>query len=273
MLLALTLAAYALAMTMGRGSFGPGNLALLSTALLGGVIFVVAEARAASPLLRPAMFRDPTLSAGLAMSVLVSTVMMATLVVGPFYLSRALGLDAARVGLVMSAGPLVAALIGVPAGRIVDRFGSQRMTTVGLVGMAAGLLALSRRRGGSASPATSRPSSWSRPNYALFQAANNTDRHDGCPTRPAGRHCRDAQSVAQSRAHHRRVAMGAVFAFASAATDITTAHPEAVAAGMRATFSVAALLIVVALAGAMASHALAKRPSRMEEASAYLPTA
>jgi len=42
--------------------------------------------------------------------------------------------------------------------------------------------------------------------------------------------------------------MGAVFAFASATTDITTARPEAVATGMRITFAVAAALIVVALA-------------------------
>ena len=34
------------------------------------------------------MFRNPVLSASLAMSALVSTVMMATLVVGPFYLAR-----------------------------------------------------------------------------------------------------------------------------------------------------------------------------------------
>jgi hypothetical protein len=38
------------------------------------------------------MFRNPVLSASLAMSTLVSTVMMATLVVGLFYLSGALGL-------------------------------------------------------------------------------------------------------------------------------------------------------------------------------------
>ena len=57
--------------------------------------------------------------------------MMATLVVGPFYLSRALGLEPALVGLVLSVGPLVAALTGVPAGRIVDRLGAQRMTLLG----------------------------------------------------------------------------------------------------------------------------------------------
>src|SRR3546814_9246199 len=84
------------------------------------------------------MFRDPVLTTSLATSVLVSTVMMATLVVGPFYLSRALGLDAALVGLVLSVGPLAAALTGVPAGRTADRFGAQRMTIAGLIGMGAG---------------------------------------------------------------------------------------------------------------------------------------
>ncbi len=69
--------------------------------------------------------------------------MMATLVVGPFYLYRALGLDAALVGIVLSVGPLVAALTGVPAGRIAERFRAQRMTIIGLVGIAAGSFILS----------------------------------------------------------------------------------------------------------------------------------
>jgi MFS family permease len=96
-LLALTLAAYALAMTVGRGSFGVVNVALLVAAGFGAGLFVLAQARAASPLIRLATLREPppsggtSLLASLAMSALVSTVMMATLVVGPFYLSRALG--------------------------------------------------------------------------------------------------------------------------------------------------------------------------------------
>jgi hypothetical protein len=49
--------------------------------------------------------------------------------------------------------------------------------------------------------------------------------------------------------------MGAVFALASAATDITTAHPEAVATGLRITFAVAAILIAVAFALAVLSRA------------------
>lgn len=258
LLLALTLAAYALAMTMGRGTLGPRNLVLLSAAVAAGILFVFAQTRAASPLLRLSMFRNATLSAGLAMSALVSTVMMATLVVGPFYLSRTLRLDATHVGLVMSVGPLVAALAGIPAGRIVDRFGTRRMTTVGLIGMAAGLLALCT------TPAlgvvgyvvaivvvTA--------DYALFQAANNTNIMADVQPEQRGVISGFVSLARNIGLITGASAMGAVFAYASAATDITTAPPEAVAAGMRATFAVAALLIVVALAVATASRALTSR--------------
>ncbi|TJW86840.1 MAG: MFS transporter, partial [Mesorhizobium sp.] len=143
LLFALTLGAYALAMTIGRGSFGPLNLALLVAAVLAAGFFVLVEARVASPLIRLAAFGNTMLSASLATSALVATVMMATLVVGPFYLSRALELDAAAVGIVMSVGPLVAALSGVPAGRLADRFGAGRMTVIGLIAIAAGCFILS----------------------------------------------------------------------------------------------------------------------------------
>ncbi|HEY9567162.1 MAG TPA: MFS transporter [Thalassobaculum sp.] len=261
LLLALTLAAYALSMTMGRGSFGPLNTALLAAAVVGAGIFVLVEARATSPLIRLTMFRDPVLTTSLATSVLVSTVMMATLVVGPFYLSRALGLDAALVGLVLSVGPLAAALTGVPAGRTADRFGAQRMTIAGLIGMAAGSFMLSMI------PATLGILGYIAPivlltvGYALFQTANNTAVMTGVPG--------DQRGVVSGMLNLSRnlglitgaSAMGAVFALASATVDVTTAHPEAVAAGMRATFAVAAALIVAALAIAIGARALATRPS------------
>lgn len=141
-LLALTLAAYALAMTLGRGQFGLINGALLVVASLGVGLFVWVEARVASPLIRLGMFRDHRLSRSLAMSALVATVMMATLVVGPFYLAQALGLEAVAVGVVLAVGPCVAAVTGVPAGKIADRFGARRMTIAGLIAMALGCLAL-----------------------------------------------------------------------------------------------------------------------------------
>jgi EmrB/QacA subfamily drug resistance transporter len=261
LLLALTLAAYALAMTMGRGSFGPLNMALLLAAVAGAGLFVLAEAKAPSPLIRLAMFRAPALSASLAMNVLAMTVMMATLVVGPFYLSRALGLDAALVGLVMSTGPIISALSGVPAGRIVDRLGAPFMVVVGLIGMAAGSFALSVLPAMFGMAGYIAAIAVLTPGYQLFLAANNTAVMTDI--RP------DQRGVISGMLNLSRnlglitgaSAMGAVFALASATIDITTARPEAVAAGMRITFAVAAILIVVALAIAVGSRALATRPA------------
>ncbi|HVR99415.1 MAG TPA: MFS transporter [Thermoanaerobaculia bacterium] len=259
LLLALALAAYALAMTIGRGRFGPLNMALLLAAAFGGGLFVLAESRTASPLIRLAMLRDPALGTGLAMSTLVSTVVMATLVVGPFYLSRALGLDAALVGLVVSVGPLVAALTGAPAGRIVDRLGAQRMSIAGLIGIAAGsfILSMLPARFGIAGYIV--PIAVITAGYALFQTANNTAVMTDI--RP------DQRGVISGMLNLSRnlglitgtSVMGAVFARASAAADITTAHPAAVATGMRITFAVAATLIAVALAIAVGSRAPATR--------------
>jgi EmrB/QacA subfamily drug resistance transporter len=243
LLLALTLGAYALAMTMGRGHFGP----LLLIAVLGAALFVLAEAKGTSPLIRVAMFRNPVLSASLTMSTLVSTVVMATLVVGPFYLSRALGLGTAIVGLVLSAGPLVAALTGVPAGRIVDRLGTQRITIVGLSGIVAGsfVLAMMPTKFGIAGYLAGIVVITS--GYALFQAANNTAIMIGVQP--------DQRGVVSGMLSLSRnlglitgaSVMGALFAYASAAGDITTASPAAVATGMRITFAVAAILIAAAM--------------------------
>ena len=261
LLLALTLAAYALALTVGGGDFGPLNALLLSAVGLGVGLFVLAEAKAASPLVQVAMFRSPALNTGLATSALVTTVMMATLVVGPFYLSHALGLDAALVGLAMSVGPLLAALTGVPAGRLADRFGAARMTVVGLIGLAGGafLLAMAPMRFGVAGYLA--PIAAITVGYALFQTANNAAVMKG--VRP------DRRGVVSGMLNLSRnlglitgaSLMGAVFSVASAKAEIAATHPEAVAAGMRATFGAATGMLVLALAIAVAGRARALRLS------------
>lgn len=253
-LLALALAAYALAMTMGRGSFGPLNLTLLLAAGCAAGLFVVAEKKAAAPLIRLGMLRNPVLGAGLAMSALVTTVVMATLVVGPFYLSGALALDAARVGLVMSSGPIVAALAGVPSGRLVDRFGPRRMDVAGLTAMALGCCLLLVLPAGFGVAGYVPPLAVITAGYALFQAANNTAvMTDVAPGE------RGVVSGLLNLSRNLGLitgasVMGAVFALGAATTSITTANPEAVAAGMRLTFAVAAGLIVIALGIASLHH-------------------
>lgn len=247
LLLALTLASYALSMTLGRGTFGAVNVSLLGGALCGAGLFLHVESRTLHPLLRPALLRNPIIGSGFAMSSLAATVAMTTLVVGPFHLAGALHLDAASIGLVMSAGPLVAALVGIPAGRAVDRFSAPRMTVVGLIAMAIGCIALSLV------PATYGVWGYIVPlvtvtaGFANFQAANNT----------AIVTCVEAgqRGVVSGLLNLSRnlglitgaSVMGAVFSVAVGTRNIEAANAGAVAAGTRTTFAVAAALVLAAL--------------------------
>ena len=189
------------------------------------------------------MFRDPALTASLAANTLVSTLLMATLVVGPFYLSRGLLLDAAGVGLALSVGPVFAALGGVPAGRLADRIGAASDDD------------RSRRdRGRRLSPCAALASAGRLScrivivtlGYALFQTANNASAM-ACASP-------EERGVVSGMLNLSRnlglitgaSLMGTIFALA-AACEVATADPGAVATGMRITFAVAAGLIGAAL--------------------------
>lgn len=267
LLLALTLAAYALAMTRWRGTFGWPSFALLLVAVFGAGLFLLVEARASSPLIRWAMFRDPVLSASLVMSALVSTVMMATLVVGPFYLSRALALNAALVGIVMSIGPITSMLMGVLAGRNVDRLGVPFMLILGLIEMAVGLIALAVLPAMFGIVGYIAAIFVLSPGYQMFQAANNTAVMMNVHPEQRGvisgllNLSRNLGLITGASV------MGAVFALGTATTDITAARPEAVATGMKITFAFAAILTIFALAIAIGSRALATRLSPSGNAS------
>ena len=244
--LVLTLAVYSLAMTF--------SVALLIAALIGLGVFLRTEARAASPLVRLAMFRNPVLSAGFAMSALVTTVVMATLVVGPFYLSGALGAGPAMVGAVMSVGPIIAALAGVPSGRLVDRFGAQAATLAGLAAMAAGAASLAMIPSSAGVGGYAAALAVTTAGYALFQAANNTAVTTS--SAPAERGV-----VAGLLSLSRNLglvtgasAMGALFALAGGAEK-----------GLRLTFAVAAFLVAIGVAIALASQIL-RRASAAREA-------
>jgi MFS family permease len=208
-----------------------------------------------------AVFRDPKLSSSLAANLLVSTVLMATMIVGPFYLSLALELDVGAVGLVMSVGPIVAALTGVPAGRLVDRFGAERASTAGLIGITVGALALAALPTGLHLWGYVVPIVVITAHYALFQAANSAG-----VMRAAAPDQRGVISGALSLSRNLGLiagasVMGAVFAAATGASDVTSAAPEAVATGMRVTFALAAVLGAAGIATAAAGRALGSQHS------------
>ena len=259
LLLAGSLAAYALAMTLGRGHVGWLNVGLLGAALLGLGFFLRVETRTASPLVQLALFRDPGLRTGFGTIALVATVVMATLVVGPFFLSGALGLNAASVGLVMSAGPVVAAVTGVPAGRLVDRFGALPMTMVGLSMMVAGCLGLSLAGANFGVTGYVAPLVVLTSGYALVQAAATTAVMSEVHPEQRGvvsgllNLSRNLGLITGASA------MGGVFAVASGASDLGAALPANFAVGMQVTFALAAVLTFVALVIAWVGRAPIRR--------------
>ena len=257
--LGLTLAAYALALTAGGEHFDRVRPLLILSALGCGGLFLLVEARASAPLIRLAAFRDVGLSAGLMMTALVSTVMMATLVVGPFYLSHGLGLEEMMVGAVMSVGPGVSILCGVPAGRIVDRLGASATVTAGLAVMAAGVLALIVLPPMAGMAGYIAAIALLAPGYQLFQAANNTSVMAGVP--------QDRRGVISGLLSLSRnlgfitgaSVMGAIFAFASGNAEQSAPGPEAAATGMQASFIVAGALVALAITLSIGSRLLSKR--------------
>lgn len=190
-------------------------------------------------------WHERTLRVGLVMSALIAAVIMATFVVGPFYLSHGLGLAPAQMGLAMAVGPCVAAISGVPAGYLTDRFGNPRMTLAGLGLMLCGALLLSLATG---LPAYLGALVILTTGYSLFQAANNTAVMSHVQAARRG-------TVSGLLNLSRNLGLiigasglGAVFAWAT--PDITRATGQAVAHGLQVTFATAAGLILVA--GAMA---------------------
>jgi MFS family permease len=220
---------------------------LLLCGLIALGLFLLVEARVPAPLLQLAMFRHPVLGRGFATSALVSTVLMTTHVVGPFYLSRTLILDPAGVGLVMSIGPLVAALVGIPAGRAVDRFGASPTAKAGLAAILLGSLVLVMAPATSGIPGYLAPLVLMTAGYALFQAANNTAVMTAIPTSQRGLVSGMLNLSRNLGLITGASAMGAVFALGAATPDVSAAHAEATATGMRLAFAVSAGLMLLAL--------------------------
>ncbi|MEK8030909.1 MFS transporter [Ideonella sp. DXS29W] len=242
--LALALGCYAASMSGGWSPATPMTLALWLAAAVAGFVFVRVEARAPAPLVPLSMLRDQ--ATALTNHAIVSMVMMATLVVGPFHLGRALGLPMTWVGLAMSVGPVVSAFAGVPAGRLVDRWGSPIAVVVGLAGMAMASVALAVAPLAWGVVGYGLPLAMLTASYALFQAANQTgvmaslcaeQRGVGSGLLTLARHLGFITGTA---------AMGSWFALSVGSPALNLAAPSAVATGTRHTFLAAAVLLFFA---------------------------
>lgn len=242
-LLSAGIATYALALTAPMPNWPTTPLLIGAAALLIG--FLAVERRADAPVLPPAVLRHRTITTGMITNVLVATVMMTTLVVGPYALHDGLQLSLPLVGLVMAVGPVTSAISGVLAGRLVDRSSPPVMITVSLTILTVGTAALATL-----------PAWWGvagyvaaliilTPGYQLFLAANNTHTLSATDSTQRG-------AIAGALGLSRNLglitgasAMGALYATLAAGSD-TAASGSLDAA--QTTFLIAALLAAIAAA-------------------------
>ncbi|WP_342453128.1 MFS transporter [Jiella mangrovi] len=253
LLLAATLTAYCLAIA-SRSNAGVGEIraAFLAAAIVGLILFVRLEWQAPAPLIDIAALRRPATAGGLAANLLVSGVMMATLVVGPFYLAFGLGLHPVAVGLVMAVGPITSALTGLIAGWATDRLGATKARLAGLAVMipgAAGLALL---------PAVLGIAGYVlallvlTPGYQLFLAANST-----AVMAEAARTDRGVASGLIGLSRNLGLitgttVLGAVFAASIGASAVGPGSPQAIGHGLMVSFLVAAGGLTAAFAIVMA---------------------
>ena len=172
--LSVALLCFALAASGGRVgvTIAPWMLLLLATAAL--LIFIRTELAAPHPLIPVALACGRGIATSLSMNLVVATIMMSTLVVGPLFLSFGLGLSDAGTGLVMAAGPGAAALSGAPAGRLADRFGTDRTLLAGLLLASVGLCGFAVLPVLIGIPGYILAMVLMTPGFQLFLAANNT---------------------------------------------------------------------------------------------------
>ncbi|MEI7369624.1 MFS transporter [Pectobacterium sp. 1950-15] len=189
-----------------------------------------------------------TILPNLIVNAAVSSVMMTTLVVGPYYLGSGLGLKDTLVGLVMAIGPAVAIFCGIPSGRLVDNWGFGRALTAGITLVVAGtfMLAILPNLFGVAGYILA--IIILTPGYQLFLAANNTATLAKVPGNQRGtvsgliNLSRNIGLIAGASL------MGQIFALGVGTEDFAHAAPASLANGMQLTFFLAGGIVLVVLA-------------------------
>lgn len=149
--LAGSIAGFLLAVSRGRdlGWTSPVVLSLLIGASVCFAGFLATESRVGAPVVDLNLFRRPAFTIANLLNVLANCAMFAIWLLVPYYIVNALGYPAAIGGLLLLPTPLATALAAPLAGRLSDRLGTHRLSTLGLGVEVLGLWCISRLDAGS----------------------------------------------------------------------------------------------------------------------------
>jgi EmrB/QacA subfamily drug resistance transporter len=126
----------------GWGS--PQILGLLFGSVLLLATFILIESRRDSPMLDLQLFKHPAFSASVASAVFNYICVFSILFLLPFYLLQGRHLTPSQAGLILTAQPIVMAIVAPISGTLSDRIGVQIPSVIGMAILGFGLFLLSR---------------------------------------------------------------------------------------------------------------------------------
>jgi len=229
------------------GWTSPITLGVMLGALVLLVVFVRVQHARPAPMLDLSLFRSRTFSASATSALLNYACVYAVTFVLPFLLIQGRGLGTAQAGLVLTAQPIVMAIVAPVSGTLSDRLGSRGLATAGMVLLAAGLVALGLLVAHGSLGEIAAALALVGLGIGLFVSPNNSALMGAAP--------RNRQGIASGvLATSRNVGMVLGVGFAGAIFTTVTTHAaspaEGLVAGIRASLLAAA---GVALVGALTS--------------------
>lgn len=119
-------------------------LALLLSALILLAGFIYIEKHTTHPMLDLTLFKQPSFSLTALCAVINYIGVYSAIFLMPFYLIQGRGFSPAQAGLILSAQPVIMAIIAPISGTLSDRIGTRIPAVLGMVVLSGGLYALSR---------------------------------------------------------------------------------------------------------------------------------
>jgi EmrB/QacA subfamily drug resistance transporter len=162
----------------------PLTLTLIAAAIVLLASFVAVERRRANPMLDLTLFRNRVFSAATVTALFNYICVYSVLFVLPFLLIEGRHLGTQQAGLVLTAQPIVMAIVAPISGALSDRIGSRAPATLGMVLLAAGLFLIARLADGGSLPAIAAALALVGLGIGIFVSPNNSALMGAAP-----RHC------------------------------------------------------------------------------------
>jgi EmrB/QacA subfamily drug resistance transporter len=138
------LVALLIALNQGHawGWFSPLTLGLIAISVAQLAAFVRVELRREHPMLDLTLFQSRVFSAATGSALLNYACVYSVLFALPFLLIQGRGLTASRAGIVLTAQPIVMAVVAPVSGTMSDRLGSRGLATLGMLVLGIGMVLL-----------------------------------------------------------------------------------------------------------------------------------